>query len=105
MLFGALKVSTGDDIWWLPLISAIVVALAIGKSSVRDANKKGKRMFNTSYAPPKMDYFDVPYSKKERAKALGLRWHRETKMWFLPSISRANVSVSVIEQEFKRLAA
>ncbi|CAG1022516.1 partial DNA primase TraC, partial [Methylococcales bacterium] len=35
--------------------------------------------------PPERTYIDVPFSQKEEAKALGARWDRQEKSWYVPT--------------------
>lgn len=106
---GAAVVSTGNNIWYALMLFCAYMAIVNGYWAIQDAEKQAgkpgyRRNQRTAQASPAPEYYDVPYAKKERAKALGLRWHRDNKKWFLPKSSPWNNRIAV-QEEFKRVAA
>lgn len=65
-----------------------------GALLIRESNQIAKNTFNVKPQKPKVErppkekptatYLNVPYANKDEAKALGARWDRMKKQWYMP---------------------
>jgi hypothetical protein len=110
---GAAVISTGNNIWYALMLFCAYVAIINGYRAIQDTDKQVGRPSHRQHQhhhqhqkvaqAPIPEYYDVPFAKKDRAKALGLRWHRESKKWFLPKTTPWTNKIT-FQEEFKRLA-
>lgn len=113
---GAAVISTGNNIWYALMLFCAYVAIINGYRAIQDTDKQAGRPSHRQHqhhhhqhqrvapAPVLPEYYDVPFAKKDRAKALGLRWHRDHKKWFLPKTAPWTNRMT-IQKEFKKVAA